>query len=234
MLRHASLLAVVVVVLTVVGVAGLSAQEHDNAIFHYSMLDADAARSNDFVVGRWDAAGWVGTDFDRLWWSTAGEGLDRELESAEATVLYGRYVRRFWDLVVGYRHDLKPASQGYLALGLMGLAPYWFEVGAFAFLSHDGEPSLRFEADTDLFITQRMVLTVGGELDWLLTEDDTFDQAAGISAVELGVRTRYEFRRKFAPYIDLSWVDEAEPRTVMPGEMGAGHFRLGGGVRLIY
>ena len=213
---------------------GAAAQEPDNAVFHYSLLDVDVARSSDFVVGRWHATGWIGTDFDRVWWSTTGEGLDGELEGAEAMLLYGRYVRRFWDVVVGYRQEVRPVSQGYLTVGVMGLAPYWFEVGLFGFVSYDGDPSLGLEAKTDLFLTQRAVLTLGGEADFLITSDDTLDLDAGFRTIELGIRTRYEIRRKFAPYVDLTWVDEAQPRTLLPGAVGGSHFRLGAGLRLIY
>lgn len=212
----------------------LAAQEKDSFIFHYTAVDGDVASSDDLVVSRWDAHGWIGGDFDRLWWSTEGEGLERELESVEAMVLYGHYFRRFWDVVVGYRQDLRPARQGYLTAGVMGLAPYWFEVGLFAFLSHDGDPSIRAEAETDLFITQRAVLSLGGEMDWLLTDDETFGLEAGLGELELGARIRYEIHRKFAPYIDLTWVEEGETMGLPETVPEPGGLRLGGGLRLIY
>ena len=62
-----------------------------------------------------------------LWWSTEGERIGGEFEDAEFTLLYGHYARRFWDLVVGVRHEIEPVSQSYLTFGIMGLAPYWFE-----------------------------------------------------------------------------------------------------------
>ena len=148
-------------------------------------------------------------------------------------MLYGHYVRRFWDVVVGYRQDIEPVAQGYLAIGVTGLAPYWFEVGAFGFVSQEGRPSVRLEADTDLFLTQRAVLTLGGEMDVLITDDERLGLGSGVSDLELGLRTRYEIRRKFAPYIDLLWVREQE---AIPGGSSVveSGFRLGAGLRLIY
>ena len=213
--------------------ASVDAQEMDNAIFHFSQLQIDATRVEEAGLGRWSGNGWIGTDFDRLWWSTEGEASRDALGSAEAMALYGHYFRRFWDVVVGYRQDFEPVQQGYLAFGVMGLAPYWFEVGAFGFVSHRGEPSFRFEAETDLFLTQRLVFSPGGEVDWLITDDEQLGLDSGISDLEVGVRTRYEIRRKFAPYLDLLWVREKE--AIMGGtsfiESG---FRLGVGLRLIY
>lgn len=211
-----------------------AAQEADDAIFHYSLLDLDASSSSGSTIGRWDAEGWIGKDFDRVWWSTKGERAASELGEFETMLLYGHYVRRFWDFVVGYRHDWEPTSQGYLTVGLMGLAPYWFEVGVFGFVSDQGKPSLRLEAENDLYLTQRLVLTLEGEVDWLLTADDELDTAAGVGALEFGLRTRYEIRRKFAPYLDLTWVREKDPRTVVPGRLETEGLRIGAGLRLIY
>ncbi len=168
-----------------------------------------------------------------MWWSTEGELTRGALGSFEAIALYGHYFRRFWDVVVGYRQDFEPISQGYLTFGLMGLAPYWFEVGAYGFVSQGGEPSMRLEAETDLFLTQRLVLSLGGQMDWLLTDDDRVALDAGVSELEFGIRTRYEIRRKFAPYVDVLWVREQEslPGGVVAIDSGV---RLGVGLRLIY
>jgi copper resistance protein B len=212
----------------------LSAQEMDNLVFHWSQLEVDAAHFDQASFGRWEGSGWIGTDFDRMWWSTDGEATDAGVGSAEAMALYGHYFRRFWDVVVGYRHDFEPVQQGYLALGVMGLAPYWFEVGAFAFVSHRGEPSLRFEAETDLLLTQRLILSLGGEMDWLITDDERLGMDAGLSDVEVGLRTRYEIRRKFAPYVDLTWVREKAGLLGAASSVTESGFRVGAGLRLIY
>ena len=209
-------------------------QDFDNAIFHHSLLEVDGARSSGLTVGRWTGAGWIGTDFDRLWWSTEGERVGGAFGDAEAVVLYGRYARRFWDLVVGVRQDFEPVTQSYLGFGIQGLAPYWFEVSLLGFVSRRGKPSLRLEAENDLYLTQRLVLQPAAEIDWLLTADDRLDYDAGISSLELGARVRYEIRRKLAPYVDLTWVRETDPRTPVPGGVEVEGIRLGAGLRLIY
>lgn len=209
-------------------------EEMDNQVFHWTQFELDAVRFDDSSTGRWDVAGWVGTDFDRLWWSTSGGATQDGVGSAEAMVLYGHYFRRFWDVVVGYRQDIEPIGQGYLTVGLAGLAPYWFEVEALAFLSHRGEPSLRFEAESDLLLTQRAILTVLGELDWLVTDDERLGLDSGLSHVEVGLRTRFEVRRKFAPYVEFLWVREkagAPGGTLTFVESGP---QLGVGLRVIY
>ncbi len=209
-------------------------QEFENAIFHHSLVEVDGSRSSGLTVGSWEGGGWIGTDFDRLWWSTEGEHAGGALGEAEATLLYGHYARRFWDLVIGVRQDFEPVSQTYVGFGIQGLAPYWFEVSLLGFVSQRGKPSLRLEAENDLYLTQRLVLQPSAEADWLLRADDRLDYDAGISSLELGARLRYEIRRKFAPYVDLTWVRETDPRTPVPGGIEVAGLRLGAGLRLIY
>ncbi len=217
-----------------IGACDVAAQEMDNHVFHWSQLELDAVRFDGASAGRWHGAGWVGTDFDRLWWSTDGGVTRNGVGSAEVTALYGRYVRRFWDFVVGYRQDIEPTAQGYLAVGFSGLAPYWFEVEALAFVSQGGDPSLRLEAESDLLLTQRLIMSVLAEADWLVTADDRRGLGSGVADFEAGIRARYEVGRKFAPYVDLLWIRERGPVPVgMPSITESG-LQLGAGLRLIY
>ena len=210
-------------------------QEMDNMVFHFSQLELDASRIDRTGVAHWDASGWIGTDFDRVWWSAEGQQSRGAIGEAEFTALYGHYVRRFWDVVVGYRQDLKPSAQGYLAFGVAGLAPYWFEVSALGFISQEGKPSLRLDADTDLFLTQRLVLTLGGEVEWLLADDRPRSLGRGLADVEFGLRTRYEIRRKFAPYFDVTWFRERENAGIADQDtVTQSDLRLALGLRLIY
>ena len=93
---------------------------------------------------------------------------------------------------------------------------------------------MRLEGENDLYLTQRLVVQVGAELDWLLTDDDELDLASGLRELQFGLRTRYEIRRKFAPYLDLTWSRDESPRTAIASEVDAEGFRLGVGIRLIY
>ena len=231
---RSTVLALILALVAPVAPVALAGQELDNGVFHYSLIDADASRSADATIARWEGSGWIGTDYDRVWWNTSGEAVDGSFYEAEAMVMYGHYARRFWDLVVGYRHDFEPTTQGYLTFGVMGLAPYWFDVGLFGFVSDQGKPSVRLEGKNDLYLTQRLVLQVETELDWLVTADEELDLESGLRRLQLGLRTRYEIRRKLAPYLDLTWSRDKAQRTPIPGEVEGEGLRLGVGVRLIY
>ena len=139
--------------------------------------------------GLWDLQGWVGGDLHKFWWKTEGE-FDGD---AELQLLYSRAVSPFWDLQFGLRQDFDP-DESYAVVGFQGLAPQWFEIDVAAFLSEDGDLTARIEAEYEWLLTQRLVLQPRAEVN--VGEDDEF---------AIGLRLRYEIRRKLAPYIGISY-----------------------------
>ena len=122
----------------------------------------------------------VGKDIDKLWLRSEGERVEGRTESADVELLYGRAISPWWDLVAGVRHDFQPGNaQSHAAIGVIGMAPYKFEVEATAYLGESGDLSARLEAEYDTLLTN------------------------GLSSIEAGLRLRYEIRREFAPYIGL-------------------------------
>ncbi|WP_244650209.1 copper resistance protein B [Sphingomonas sp. CFBP 13706] len=156
---------------------------------------------------RWDGAGWFGGDIDRLVVKTEGEGgFGDRVEAAEVQALYSRALDPYWNLQAGVRQDLGAgAKRTYAALGVEGLAPYWFDVEGTVFLSDKGDVLARAEAWYDQRITQRAILQPRVELNLAAQDMPGSRIGAGLSTAELGVRLRYEIRREFAPYIGLSW-----------------------------
>lgn len=154
----------------------------------------------------WEGLGWLGTDKQRLWVRTEGKRADSEIEDAELQLLYGRPFARWWDWVAGVRHDFKPGpSQTWLAAGVQGLAPYWFESEATFYLGEDGQTSLRLEVEYELLLSQRLVLQPLVELNLFGKDDFERGIGSGLSTVEAGLRLRYEIRREIAPYLGVSW-----------------------------
>lgn len=155
----------------------------------------------------WDAQGWLGGDYNKLWVKTQGEKVfDGDLEEAELQVLYSRAITAFWDIQVGVRQDFKPdPSRTFGVIGLQGLSPYKFEVDAAAFISEDGDISARVEGEYDVLITQRLIAQPRAELNLTVQDVEKLGIGSGLTDVELGLRLRYEIRREFAPYIGVSW-----------------------------
>ena len=154
----------------------------------------------------WDTKGWVGQDRNRFWFRTEGDRADGRTEQAQVNLLYGRAIARWWDVTAGVRLDTLPDTpRSALALGVQGLAPYWFEVEASAYIEPSGRTHVRFETEYDLLITNRLVLQPLVEFEVYGRADRERLIDAGLSAGELGLRLRYEFRREFAPYVGVVW-----------------------------
>ncbi len=186
-------------------VAGHAA--HDNRIHSYWLLDRLEAWDADEGTGiEWEALSWIGTDLDRIWLRTEGERTGGSTESADLEVLYGRNVARWWDAVVGVRQDFgEGPSQTFIAFGVMGLAPYKFEVEATAYIGQSGQTALRLEAEYDTLLTNRLILQWLAEAELHGRNDERRGIGSGLGTVEAGLRLRYEITRQFAPYVGLVW-----------------------------
>ena len=155
----------------------------------------------------WDAQGWSGGDINRFWWKSEGEGaFGGKLEKAEVQALYSRAVLPFWNLQAGLRQTYRPeADRTDLVVAMQGLAPYWFEVDASAFLSNRGELTARVQSLYDQRITQRWILQPRAEV--LLSAEDIPELSigSGLSSLQLSARLRYEVRKEFAAYVGVEW-----------------------------
>ena len=88
---------------------------------------------------------------------------------------------------------------------MQGLAPYWFETQATFYAGEQGRTALRLEASYELLFTQRLILEPKLELNLYGKDDPQRGVSSGLSDVEAGLRLRYEFSRKFAPYVGVNW-----------------------------
>ena len=180
---------------------------HDMSINYFVLFDQlewqSGGGSDAFS---WDTKGWVGQDRNRLWFRTEGDRADGRTEQAQVNLLYGRAIARWWDVTAGVRVDTLPDTpRSALALGVQGLAPYWFEVEASAYIEPSGRTHVRFETEYDLLITNRLVLQPLVEFEVYGRADRERVIGTGLSTGELGLRLRYEFRREFAPYVGVVW-----------------------------
>ena len=167
----------------------------------------EAGFDDDNKTYSWHAQGWYGGDIHRFWWKSEGEGaFENELEDAELQLLYSRAVTPYFDLQAGVRQSyLEGEDRTDLVLGVQGLAPYWFEAGAAAFVSTEGDVTARAEAEYDLRLTQRLILQPSAELNFSAQDIPALDLGAGFTDAEVGLRLRYEISRRFAPYVGIEW-----------------------------
>jgi copper resistance protein B len=180
---------------------------HDRAINSFVLFDQLEWQSGgDSDALSWDTKGWVGQDRDRFWFRTEGDRAAGRTEQAQVHLLYGRAIARWWDVTAGVRLDAVPDTpRTALAIGLQGLAPYWFEVEASAYVEPSGRTHLRFETEYDLLVTNRLVLQPLVEFEIYGRADRDRLIGTGLSTGEVGLRLRYELRREFAPYVGVVW-----------------------------
>jgi len=181
---------------------------HDPTIFwgvggEIDGADTDWLTSGDGALFTWDTYGWVGGDDVKLRLEAEGEALDGTVEASEVRAFVSWNVAEFWDLQAGLRHDFEPDDLTWVAAGVHGLAPYFFETDAHVFLSEDGDAALRLEQSIELAVTQDLFVEPHVELNAYAQDVPALNVGAGLADLELGLRLRYEISRKFAPYADL-------------------------------
>ena len=154
----------------------------------------------------YDARAWFGYDYDRAVLKAEGDIEQGRLEEASTELLWSHALTTFWNSELGVRYDTGHGpDQGWLAFGVAGLAPYWFELDATAYLGDDGQTALAVEGEYELLLTQRLVLQPRAELTAYGKDDAERGQGRGLSELVAGARLRYEFSRQFAPYVGWEW-----------------------------
>jgi copper resistance protein B len=178
---------------------------HDNSIQSYTLFNRlETWDADNGAALEWEGQAWIGTDLNRLWLRSEGERVDGRTESADIEVLYGRSVATWWDVVAGIRHDFKPgAPEDFAAIGVIGLAPYKFEVEATVYIGQSGQTAARLEAEYETLLTNRLILQPLVEVNLYGKDDPQRGIGSGLSTLETGLRLRYEFTRRFAPYIGV-------------------------------
>ncbi len=145
---------------------------------------------------------WLGNSYKRLMLRTNIERRDHTVEESKTELLYSSALTPFWDLEIGGRYDFGDyAHRGWFALGLSGLAPYWIELGATAYVNPDGHTAATMEAEYNMNLTQRLVLQPRLELDFYGDSDLEAGHGKGLSKSVMGFRLRYDYDRQLSPYI---------------------------------
>lgn len=180
---------------------------HGNAVNYFVLVDQLEWQASAGTGGvNLDSRGWIGRDRDRLWFRAEGDSEDGSVGGAQAHLLYGRQFSRWWDVVAGIRQDFRPGTaQTWAAVGVQGLAPYWFEVEATAYVGASGRTHARFEVEYELLLTNRLILQPLVEVEVFGQSDPERAIGAGVSTTDAGLRIRYEWRREFAPYVGVTW-----------------------------
>jgi len=186
----------------------------DSMIIYHVLLDQFEGRTNgpdnEF---RWDGEGWIGTDFNRLWFKSEGFFERGRATDGDSEALYDRPIPflKYFDVQAGVRYDLDSSpGRTWGAIGVEGLAPYWFRLEPTFYFS-GGRMAGRLVASYDLLITNRLILQPEVEINAYSQSDPRRGIGSGLSDLDTGLRLRYEFirdpafSRKIAPYVGFAY-----------------------------
>ena len=186
---------------------GMATSMNDDTRFGKVLIDQlEYVHNADANGTALDAQAYYGSDANKLWLKLDAERSGGHLRDTRSEVLWDHAARAFWDTQLGIRHDVGVGpSRTWAALGVQGISPYWFDIETTAYVGQSGRTALRVEAQYDLLLTQRLIVTPDLELNAYGKSDLARNIGAGVSNVELGLRLRYEITRQFAPYIGVDW-----------------------------
>ncbi len=181
----------------------------DDRVYIHGFFDQLEGRLGNGSYLRWDGQGWIGNDYNKLWLKSEGRyDVDRKgtMTDGDHELLYDRPVSTYFDVQGGVRVDLDSLkTRTWAALGIEGLALDFWRVEATLYASDGGHFALKTNASYDLLLTQRLILQPQFETNWYTKTDPGRRIGSGLSDIDMGLRLRYEFSRKLAPYIGVAY-----------------------------
>lgn len=182
-----------------------------------------------------DAEGWYGGDINKLWLKAEGDGTHGRLEDLRTEALWSHAVSAYWDTQLGLRQDFgEGPHRTWAALGVQGLAPFWFDTEAELYVGQDGRTAALVRLEREELITQRLVLQPKLEVNLYGKDDPQRGIGSGLADSELGVRLRYDIKREFGPYIGVVWRERYGRTAALARARGerVGELQLAAGLHL--
>jgi len=188
---------------------------------------------------RWDGEGWIGTDMNKLWIKSESFVEHGEATDGISEALYDHPIPylRYFDFQAGVRYDLdSDPGLAWGAIGIEGLAPYFFQFEPTFYFSDRGRVAGRVNGSYEILLTQRLIAQLHIEMNFYNRSDRRRGFGSGLSELDTGLRIRYEISRKFAPYIGFAYTGNYGPNANFVREVGGNPNdpRFVFGVRLWY
>ncbi|MEK6747835.1 MAG: copper resistance protein B [Pseudomonadota bacterium] len=209
--------------------------ELNYGLLRFDRFETVRASGDTFTI--YDLQASYGSNFERAVIKTEGDIIGKKIADANTELLWRHAVAAYWDTQFGLRHENdRNQNWSWLAAGVQGLAPYWFEVDATAYLGEAGRVALKLGAEYELLLTQKWILQPRIGIDFNGQNDAARSVGAGLSDVTAGVRLRYEIRREVAPYAGVAWVGKfgGTADYVHAAGLNTREIRVMAGVRLWY
>ncbi|PVY60235.1 copper resistance protein B [Pusillimonas noertemannii] len=157
--------------------------------------------------GAYEGEAWYGGTYNRAVVKAEGEVAGGKLRHSETQLLWRHAAFAYWDTELGLRldHDHGAPNRQWLAFGIKGLAPYWFEVDATAYVGPGGRTALGLHAEYDILLSQKLYLQPAVEMNLYSKDDEARQIGSGLADVTAGLRLKHEITRQLVPYIGVEW-----------------------------
>jgi copper resistance protein B len=192
-------------------------QNHDKHLNeHGGQIYQTTKFSNEWVIDN-DGKGSLGSSFETLIGTDENRVfVEANLNKAESndpnydvSALYSRNVAAFWDVQAGVRYseDKNNRNSNRIdgVIGLLGLAPYFFETKAYLYGGENNFWGASFEFDRDLLLTQKLITQPYIAADIVLNDNSDFAAKSGLSELKTGIKTRYEINKRIRPFVDVAY-----------------------------
>ena len=192
-------------------------QNHDKHLNeHGGQIYQTTKFSNEWIVDK-DGKGSLGSSFETLIGTDENRMfVEANMNKAESndpkydvSALYSRNVAPFWDVQAGVRYseDKNNRNSNRIdgVIGLLGLAPYFFETKAYLYGGENNFWGASFEFDRDLLLTQKLITQPYIAADIVLNDNSDFAAKSGLSELKTGIKTRYEINKRIRPFVDVAY-----------------------------
>jgi copper resistance protein B len=103
----------------------------DEAYYRILTEELEYFNSNEGNGIQIDGQAWIGGDFNKLWLEFEGGRENGNTSATRTEILWDRTFATYWSTQLGVRNDSNEGpGRDWLAFGVQGTAPYWFEVEA--------------------------------------------------------------------------------------------------------
>ncbi len=151
----------------------------------------------------------IGTDENRMFVEANMNKAESNDPKYDVSALYSRNVAPFWDVQAGVRYseDKNNRNSNRIdgVIGLLGLAPYFFETKAYLYGGENNFWGASFEFDRDLLLTQKLITQPYIAADIVLNDNSDFAAKSGLSELKTGIKTRYEINKRIRPFVDVAY-----------------------------
>ena len=182
----------------------------------------------------------IGTDENRLYIEANVDKAESEDSKYDISALYSSNIAPFWDAQAGIRYsddNVNPDNRRVDAvMGVMGLAPYFFETQAYLYAGENNFWGASLEFDRDLLLTQKLITQPYIEADVVFNDDANYAAKTGLSEFRAGIKTRYEITKRIKPFVDVAYHYEKGNKVPaqQPSTQSAKNWQYGIGLELMF